>query len=509
MQRARSKSCGWQPDVRAFWAVLCGLALLIVAPAPLRAGPPERAPDQTLAGTLTARDHQHYRSIPFIVPRGTDALVVTFEHDGRAHKTVIDLGLEDANGLRGTSGGDKSSFMLSASAATPSYLAGPIIAGRWQLRLAIPNIRVGVTTHWQARLWFLKAGEAAEVGPVMVDRGPGWYRGDLHLHTAHSDGTCLSQSGKRVPCPLFKTLETAAARALDFVALTDHNTISHQSALQEAQPWFDRLLLIPGREITTFFGHFNIFGVTAPIDYRITPRGPASFNAIADKVHALGGIISANHPALPSGEICMGCGWTMPAADLSRLDAVEVVNGGSVLIQGGVEGAFSGVPFWTKLLTAHGPRTAIGGSDNHDAGDSADLAGTIGRPTTVVYATGLSQRAVLDGIRAGRVFIDMAGTPGSVIDLSVSSGTARAAMGGRIKMRPNAPLTAMVTAKAVAGSTLELLADDVVIERRAVDEKATLSFTLKSRPDFRIIRAVVRGPDGKIALLSNAVLIDP
>jgi len=56
---------------------------------------------------------------------------------------------------------------------------------------------------------------------------------------------------------------------------------------------------------------------------------------------------------------------------------------------------------------------------------------------------------------------------------------------------------------------LELLADDVVIERRAVDEKATLSFTLKSRADFRIIRAVVRGPDGKIALLSNAVLIDP
>ena len=43
--------------------------------------------------------------------------------------------------------------------------------------------------------------------------------------------------------------------------------------MRELQPYFDRVLLIPGREMTTFYGHFNIFGVTQFIDFRVTPGG--------------------------------------------------------------------------------------------------------------------------------------------------------------------------------------------------------------------------------------------
>ncbi len=98
-----------------------------------------------------------------------------------------------------------------------------------------------------------------------------------------------------MPCALFLTLGTAATRGLDFVSVTEHNSVSHHNGLREAQPWFDRLLLIPGREITTFFGHFNIHGVTKPLDFRIQPGGPISFNALADEVHRLGGIVVVNH----------------------------------------------------------------------------------------------------------------------------------------------------------------------------------------------------------------------
>lgn len=35
------------------------------------------------------------------------------------------------------------------------------------------------------------------------------------------------------------------------------------------QPYFDKLLLIPGREITTFQGHFNLFGATQFLDFRL------------------------------------------------------------------------------------------------------------------------------------------------------------------------------------------------------------------------------------------------
>src|SRR5207237_9155056 len=99
--------------------------------------------------------------------------------------------------------------------------------------------------------------------------GEGSYRGDLHMHTAHSDGQCQSQKGNKVPCPVFLTLETASARGLDFVAVTDHNTVSHFDSLRELQPYFDRLLLIPGREITTFEGHANLYRSTEFLDFRV------------------------------------------------------------------------------------------------------------------------------------------------------------------------------------------------------------------------------------------------
>ena len=175
-----------------------------------------QAPDLTLTGTLTGADHQTYREVPFKVPAGVTRITVAFDYSGRDQKATIDLGLRDPQRFRGWSGGNKAGFTLSEAEATPSYLAGPLPAGTWRLVLGAPNIRRGSTAAYRARIWFSRAAElSAATG------GPGWYRGDLHLHTGHSDGTCLSHGGARVPCPVFKTLEAASARGLDFVSVTD------------------------------------------------------------------------------------------------------------------------------------------------------------------------------------------------------------------------------------------------------------------------------------------------
>src|SRR5437867_67863 len=47
-------------------------------------------------------------------------------------------------------------------------------------------------------------------------RAPGWYRGDLHSHSVHSDGSNT----------VAEMAEAASAIGLDFLAPTDHNTIS-------------------------------------------------------------------------------------------------------------------------------------------------------------------------------------------------------------------------------------------------------------------------------------------
>lgn len=457
-------------------------------------------PDRVLTGTITGADHQRYIDVPFALPPGTVRLVVAFDHDGRAAKTVIDLGIRDQQGSRGASGSNKASFSLSASDATPSYLPGRLQPGAWALALAVPNIRPTETARWTAKLWFLKAGEAEPITATPGKRGPGWYRGDLHLHSGQSDGSCASQEGVRVPCPVGETLAAAAARGLDFVALTEHNTVSHFAALREAAPFFDRMVLIAGQEVTTSAGHYTVLGSEEPVD----PRTP--FNAVADRVHALGGLVAIAHPALPSGEICMGCGWSVAGADPARADAIEVVNGGAAAAQGGAEGPVSGLDFWLAAR-AVGAVTAIGGSDNHDALATGDAPGRIGRPTTVVYAERLDRTAILAGVRAGRVFIDMDGRSDSLLDLVLEAGPARVAMGGRLRRPDGAAVVAVTMVRAALGSRLELLAGDRVVASQAVTDGGVQRLPLVLPAGPVLVRAVVRATDGRLVLIGNAVAV--
>lgn len=487
----------------AFGPAIALFLALLGWPGAVQAQTPGRPPDSVPTGTITGADHQRYRRVPFTLPKGTERLVVAFDYDQRDQKTVIDLGVEDPHGFRGASGGNKADFTIAETDATPSYLPGRLDPGPWALSLAIPNIRAGVTSRWTARLWFLKGAEAQALPSPTTGRGPGWYRGDLHLHSAHSDGSCASQADRKVPCPLFRTLEAAAARGLDFVAITEHNTTSHAQPLREAQPYFDRLLLIPGREITTFHGHFNIFGITSPIDFRIAPGIDNSFDRIADRVHALGGLVSINHPGLPSGELCMGCGWTMPDMDYARVDAIEAVNGASVASVGGdAEGAMSGIPFWLDRLRARAV-SAVGGSDNH--GPDRTGPGGVGAPVTIVEAADLTQSAILDGIRRGRAYI-LLREPGVPVrlDFVLRTGAAQAKMGGSLSTPAKAVLSLLPDVAGPPGTMLEIL-DGTTLLRRVTLGSAAQPLALA--PGMHRVRVRLRTADGALLALGNAVRV--
>src|SRR6185295_17813922 len=200
------------------FAVMCLVA-------PVQADP-VRVPDVVLKGTISGVDNQTYRGLPFEVPSGIGRISIRFSYSGKELHTTIDLGLFDAERFRGWSGGNKATFTLSETDATPSYLPGPIRAGTWTLQLGIPNIRKDAHAEYEADIYFDKQGAPPAVSAfsaMPLRQGFGWYRGDLHMHTAQSDGECTSQSGHKVPCPLYKTVEAAAARGLDFIGISDHN----------------------------------------------------------------------------------------------------------------------------------------------------------------------------------------------------------------------------------------------------------------------------------------------
>ncbi|TAJ68597.1 MAG: PHP domain-containing protein [Phenylobacterium sp.] len=483
-------------------AALASMIASAVASAAALVAFPAAAETLTLTGVMTGADHQTYREVPFRVPAGTTSVSVEFAYTGKDQKSVIDLGVRDPQRFRGWSGGNKAKFTITDTWATPSYLPGPLPAGEWKLILGVPNLRKDGRADYTARITQDRAAVFHGFADAPLKSGPGWYRGDLHMHTQHSDGSCASHTGKRIPCPLFRSLEAASARGLDFVAVTDHNTPAHFQDLAELQPYYDDLLLIPGREVTTFHGHANVFGVTAPLDFQLGgPRAP-DLNRILDQVEAAKGVISLNHPGQPSGETCMGCGWTAKT-DFARIPAIEAINGINS------SGPLSGIPFWTQRLNDGFHVTAVGGSDNHDA-SLTGLRG-VGAPTTVVHAENLSQDAILDGIRKGRVFIDTQGTKDRLLDVTVRAGGRSATMGETLAYGAAKTVEVEIHVVGAAGGDITVpsgAVDNLWPDRKplAADETRTLSVDVTRA---KWLRVEVRGPDGKLWLLGNPVYLRP
>lgn len=501
-------------------AVILALALLFLLPRGLPAGVAlaQKAPpaadssgsDFVLQGVVRDSQNQSYVQVPFAVPTGTERVTITFSYTEKERHTALDLGLLDPAGLRCWSGGNKSTLTVGLSDATPSCLPGAIPSGTWNVLIGVPNIRAGVDSHYTIHVYLTRTGAVAALPPVLREplrTGPAWFRGDLHTHTAHSDGQCPSQTGKTVPCPLFFTVDAAARRGLDFIAITDHNASSQYDEMRELQPYFDKLLLIPGREITTFQGHINFLGSTDFVDFQLDGRTVPDLNTLLESAARAGAITSINHPLSPSGEICLGCGWKPKTpVDMHLLTGAEAVNGGDA--QHGI----ADLAFWNSQLNRGCRLTGIGGSDNHRPMQPLDQTGSIGSPTTVVYAAELSTPAILDGIRAGHVFIDVTGTHDRFLDVTAHKDARIAHAGDMLSAATGNQVEFSAHVVAATGGTMHWIEDghDIALAESPTISTADTTQTLPWTSDGRRhwFRAQVTGPDGKLWLIGNPIYVN-
>lgn len=330
------------------------------------------------------RAAQTWQYLPFDVPAGIGAFTVTIFLDDPA--AVIDLGCQGPQGFRGWSGGARQQYCITDEAATPGYLAG-VQAGSWQVVLGLHRVPpTGVTVTLDISLDGSPQRAAGPAVPLPerpprpdlpeVD-GMQWLAGDLHCHTVHSDGADS----------IDQVAALAVAAGLDFLAVTDHNTVSHHPYLAAVSAR-SGVQLIPGQEVTTWRGHANAFGDIGWIDF----RQPADDWIAA--VDARGGLLSVNHPL--SGD----CAWRYDGQ--LRPQLLELWHSSWF-------DRTWGAPL--SYLHAFAPDAVpIGGADYHRAGADA----LPGSPTTWVLA---DSGDVLGGLRAGRTAISAG--PGAPILLRV------------------------------------------------------------------------------------------
>ena len=177
------------------------------------------------------------------------------------------------------------------------------------------------------------------------------------------------------------------ASGLDFLAVTDHNTVSHHPHLPRVGARHG-VSLIPGQEVTTAHGHANAFGDIGWIEFRRPGQD------WVDDVAARGGVLSVNH-ALDAD-----CAWQFP---LERLPAALELWHISWYRDLTATYPWALWALWAQRGATNGsPVAPIGGSDFHHPG-----AYTLGMPTTWVCAEEPSPDAILAAVAAGRTAISV------------------------------------------------------------------------------------------------------
>lgn len=437
-------------------------------------------------GSFTDPSTPDWHYLPFKVPRGVREIEVAYDF----HPTdtgigfsynVVDIGifdpsghgLGDTRGFRGWSGGARRHFRISRGSATPGYLAGPITPGVWNVLLG-PFTIVPPGTPWQVTvtLHFGRKGPKFVAHPApseVADTGPGWYRGDLHLHTVHSDG-------KRTQPQMIRA---ARAAGLDFIGSSDHNTSSATRLWGKHTP--ADFLVVSGEEVTTRNGHWLATGLPAGtwIDWRYRAADD-QLQGFADQVRELGGLAIVAHPYNPLTSIRWDFG-----TDWAQMDAVEVWNG-----------PWTGddqttVKHWHALLVAGRYVPAVGNSDSHNESQ------TVGLPHNVVRAESLGTAAIVAALKQGHAWVAESAAVG--VDFVASLGDTTATCGDRLAAAPEDTVDVRLEATGVPGCLAQIIGPGSILAGAVADDTGSVVVTAQVPVGATaFVRAEVRRPTASV-----------
>jgi len=467
-------------------------------------------------------NESRYAYVPFEVGPHAVRISVSYQYDRANGANTIDIGLfdarstgsdTDARGFRGWSGGRRSEFFISRNEATPGYVPGVMQAGTWRIILGLYRVaptgadiilKIDVETDnaLQSSRYAKYKKSTSVTGssaiPVAGSSGPSpssreqkvagqrWWRGDLHMHTVHSDGDWT------IP----ELISSARNTGLDFIVITDHNTPSHHAEIDRLSKGVRQPLVLRGEEITTYGGHTNAWGLPSGtwIDFRAHPGDAARMSQIVAEAHRSGAIISINHPFA----LCGGCSWTYQAA-VPKFDAIEVWNGPWDATDE------MALKMWDQILQSGRRITAIASSDSHRS------LNPIGQPTTNVAAKVLSQALILNAIRQSHIYLtDKPAGPVINLEADLARGKLRARLAIGDEVRLSAPETIrflIATERVPPDATLSLISNGQVVRSfsaRADNKPEVIKITCQKNSYFRL---EIRDQTNTVLALTNPIYV--
>jgi len=436
--------------------------------------------------------------LPFDVPAGVTKITIhkEFDHGPDPYqKNTVDFGLFDprggadakAAGFRGWQGGAPGDFVVAGTAAecSPHAVPGMLPAGRWHIaQYLLRSSPAGLGYKYTVTLSFAgatpkRAPDMPRYEPAGLKTAPGWYAGNLHTHTLHSDG------GRT----LADMVTRCRAAGFDFVASTEHNSTTAHYRFPEAAAATQGVLLLYGDELTTPGGHANIIGQRPGywFDFRMDP-GDGRLPRVIDEAHGQGAVFVVNHPFA----ICTSCPWRFREGEWAKADAIEVWNGRWTAEDR------QAVDLWDGLLKKGRRVWAYGGTDYHRGEDALT-------PASFVYSgKGLARAAVLDGLRRGRVLLSE--SPAGPRVWVAPTGGADALPGGAVKAKDGDPVAVRVAGGRGMRVRLVWSTGETTLP---VGDSDDVTLAASVPPGATYLRAeLVKNEAGDLAALTNPVFIE-
>ncbi len=456
--------------------------------------------------TLTSADVKRHIPHHFDLPPGCTRLTIRLAFEPAMVgdiRNLLTLTLFDPTGFRGAGhrGGTEHTVEIDAGNAAPGYAPGPLTAGPWTVQIDTHMILPGEPCHYQLDISAEVASDSSEQdlpGTLatavpgfthVANPNPGWYRGDLHAHTIHSDADW----------DVADLVAAARDQGLDFVTLTDHNTVS---GLVEMQSYAaDGFLTMGGIELTTFWGHAVCLGVHEWVDWRVTRDGP-EMAAIAERLNNNDHIYIIAHPQDRGDPYCTGCRWVYPGMMPGPARLIEVWNeswaGKDEEHSGKNPG---GLALWYEWLNRGLRMVATAGSDVHRPAGYGNSPGF-----NVVYAEELSERGILRALAQGHLYL----SSGPTLDFTArGTSGAQAMMGDVLTLdRQIASVYLVATwSNAPAGGRIRLVADGEVLESLTIDDAGTLGWTISTQQiDWCTLE--MRDGDENMLALTNPIFFE-
>ncbi len=221
--------------------------------------------------------------------------------------------------------------------------------------------------------------------------GAGWFKGDFHTHTRLSDGKET----------VANAMKKADDSGLDFYVPTEHN-LMHTGWRATSR------CILPGIEVTTDKGHFNLFGITrlpSKLYEIVGHNGDSLVDGLVSQTMREAKkeqwLVSINHPFLTIWS------WRYADTKLADIDCLEIINDPTYPDSPAANEAT--VRFFDVLWEDGHQITAVGGSDSHNLIDeryeNAEYPSIAGDPGTYVYCEKLTPNNLVKSVKNGHTVV--------------------------------------------------------------------------------------------------------